>query len=76
MYRLGPALYFTFITDVKEYEDLLSIRNSISETFSSCNGAITHHHGIGSLFMPMNNPMKAKIMNNLIDPVLSGSEHD
>ena len=76
MYRLGPALYFTFITDVKEYEDLLSIRNSISETFSSCNGAITHHHGIGSLFMPMNNAMKAKIMNNLIDPVLSGSEHD
>ena len=76
MYRLGPALYFTFITDVKESEDLLSIRRSISETFSSCNGSITHHHGMGSLFLSMNNRIKAKIMSKLIDPVLSGSGYD
>ncbi len=76
IYRLGPALYFTFITNVKESEDLLSIRRSISETFASCNGSITHHHGIGSLFLPMNNPIKAKVMSNLNDPVLSGFEYD
>ena len=73
IYHTGACIYFTYIIRTENsLEDLLFVRKTIMNRILKNGGAITDHHGSGTLFSTYKNPDKVKMQNMLNDELFSG----
>ena len=73
IYHTGACIYFTYIIrSENSLEDLLFVRKTIMNSILKNGGAITDHHGSGTLFSIYKNPEKLKMQNMLNDELFSG----
>ncbi|MEM0157339.1 MAG: FAD-binding oxidoreductase [Thermoplasmataceae archaeon] len=75
LYRSGACIYFTFVISTefnREIEILSAVRDGIIRAFLRHHGAITHHHGMGSLFRQYLDSEHVSLMNKVRDPMYGG----
>ncbi len=75
LYRSGACIYFTFVISTefdREMETLSAVRDGIIRAFLRHHGAITHHHGMGSLFKQYLDSQHISLMNKIRDPMYGG----
>ena len=73
LYRTGAAIYFTFmITSPADRgsHNLRIIRDAMVRGFLEHGGSVSHHHGVGTDFLPMLDGGKRSLLQLVEDPVL------
>ncbi len=72
LYKSGACIYFTFILSLQNEEsELKTVRDTIIRTFLKNGGAITDHHGIGTLFRDYMDKNILEMQSKLYDKLFS-----